>query len=97
MNVGACRVTLRLPENDSLKGKRQFVKSLASRLRNKYNVSVAEVDDNDRWQIVRLGITCVANNERHVNEVLGSVVQFITRSRLDAELLDYEIEVLRAF
>lgn len=97
MNVGACRVVLRLPENDSLKGKRALVKSLAARLRNKYNVSVAEVDDNERWQIVSLGITCVANNERHINEVLSRVVEFIARSRLDAELLDYEIEVLRAF
>ena len=97
MNVGACRVTLRLPENDSLKGKRQLVKSLTARLRNKYNVSVAEVGDNERWQIVSLGITCVANSERHVNEVLSSVVEFIARSRLDAELLDYQIEILGAF
>ena len=96
MKIGACRVTLRLPENDSLKGKRQVVKSLAARLRNKYNVSVAEVDDNDRWQIVSLGITCVANSERHVNQVLSSAVDFVGRSRLDAELLDYEIEILGA-
>lgn len=97
MNLGACRVVLRLPENDSLKGKRQVTKSLVARLRNKYNVSIAEVDDNDRWQIVSLGITCVANSERHANEVLNNVVEFIVRSRLDAELVDYEIEMLRAF
>ncbi len=97
MNVGACRVVLRLPQNDSLKGKRQLVKSLATRLRNKFNVSVAEVDDNDRWQIVSLGITCVANSERYANEVLNSAVDFIVHSRLDAELLEYNIEMLRAF
>jgi uncharacterized protein YlxP (DUF503 family) len=96
MNVAACRVTLRLPENESLKGKRQVLKSLITRLRNRYNVSVAEVDSNDSWQMVSLGISCVSNSGRHANEVISKVVAFIERSRLDAELLDYEVEVLRA-
>jgi uncharacterized protein YlxP (DUF503 family) len=97
MNVGVCRVTLRLPENGSLKGKRQLVRSLSQRLRNKFNVAVAEVDDNDRWQIATLGVTCVSNDARHAQEVLDNVVGFIARTRLDAELLESEIEVSRAF
>ena len=97
MNVGVCRVTLRLPENGSLKGKRQLVQSLATRLRNKFNVAVAEVDDNDRWQIATLGVTCVSNDARHAREQLDRVVDFIQRSRLDAELLESEIEVSQAF
>lgn len=96
MNVAACRITLRLPENDSLKGKRQVLKSLTTRLRNRYNVSVAEVDSNDSWQMVSLGISCVSNSARHANEVISKVVAFIESSRLDAELLDYEVEVLQA-
>jgi uncharacterized protein YlxP (DUF503 family) len=97
MNVAACRISLRLPENDSLKGKRQVLKSLTTRLRNRYNVSVAEVDSNDSWQMVTLGISCVSNSARHANEVISKVVAFIEHSRLDAELLDYEVEVLQAF
>ena len=97
MNVGVCRVTLRLPENGSLKGKRQLVQSLTTRLRNKFNVAVAEVDDNDRWQIATLGVTCVSNDARHAREQLDRVVDFIQRSRLDAELLESEIEVSQAF
>jgi uncharacterized protein YlxP (DUF503 family) len=97
MTVGACRITLRLPENDSLKGKRQVVKSVTSRVRNKYNVSIAEIGDNESWQIVSLGITCVSNSARHANEVLSNVVKFIVGSRLDAELLDQEVEMLQAF
>jgi uncharacterized protein YlxP (DUF503 family) len=97
MNVAACRISLRLPENDSLKGKRQVLKSLTTRLRNRYNVSVAEVDSNDSWQMVCLGISCVSNSARHANEVISKVVAFIEHSRLDAELLDYEVEVLQAF
>ena len=96
MTVGACRITLRLPENDSLKGKRQLVKSVTSRVRNKYNVSIAEIGDNESWQIVSLGITCVSNSTRHANEMLSNVVKFIASNRLDAELLDHEVEMLQA-
>ena len=97
MNVGACRITLRLPENDSLKGKRQVVKSLVTRLHSRFNVSVAEVDNNESWQIASLGVTCVSNSSRHANEVVSKVVAFIERGRLNAEVLDYEVELLQAF
>ena len=93
MTVGVCRVTLRLPENGSLKGKRQLLRSLTTRLRNKFNVAVAEVDDNDRWQIATVGVSCVSNDARHAREVLDNVVTFIQHSRLDAELLESETEV----
>ncbi len=96
MTVGACRITLRLPENDSLKGKRQLIKSVTSRVRNKYNVAIAEIDDNESWQIVSLGISCVSNSTRHADEMLTNVVKYIAGSRLEAELLDYEIEMLQA-
>ena len=96
MTVGVCRVTLRLPENSSLKGKRQLVRSLTTRLHNKFNVAVAEVDDNDLWQIATLGVTCVSNDSAHAHEVLERVVTFIQQTRLDAELLDYEVEVTQA-
>lgn len=93
MTVGACRVTLRLPENGSLKGKRQVVRSLTTRLRSKFNVSVAEVEGQDSWQRAVIGITCVSNDARHAREQLDRVVAFIASTRLDAELLESEIEV----
>ncbi len=96
MTVGVCRVSLRLPENGSLKGKRQVVRSLTTRLRNKFNVAVAEVADNDRWQIATLGVTCVSNDARHAQEMLDRVVAYIERTRLDAELIGSEIEVSQA-
>ena len=94
MNVGVCKVSLRLPENMSLKGKRQVLKSITSRVRNKFNVAVAEVDDNDVWQRATIGICCVSNSGRHTNQVLSRVVDFITNSRFDVEILDYEIEII---
>ena len=97
MFIGVCRVTLRLPENGSLKGKRQVVLSISQRLRNKFNVAVAEVGANDRWQIAELGITCVSNDAGHAREQLDNAVRFIETSREDAELIDSEIEVSQAF
>ena len=94
MNIGVCKVSLRIPENMSLKGKRQVLKSITSRVRNKFNVAVAEVDDNDVWQVATIGICCISNNNRHTNQVLSRVVDFIIGSRFDIEILDYEIEII---
>jgi uncharacterized protein YlxP (DUF503 family) len=94
MNVGVARVSLRLPENMSLKGKRQVLKSITSRVRNRFDVAVAEVDDNDNWQLATIGICCISNNKRHSNRVLSRVVNFIESARLEAEILDYEIEII---
>ncbi len=96
MTVGLCRLWLRLPENHSLKGKRQAVRSLTARLQNRFNVSVAEVDDHDLWQMVSIGISCVSNSERHAQEVLTAVVDYVRSQRLDMELVDYRTEVIRA-
>ncbi len=71
-----------------------MVKSIAARIRNKFNVSVAEVDDHDRWQLATLGICCVSNDSRYTNEVLSKVVTFVINSRFEVEILDYEIEIL---
>ncbi len=97
MHVGVCRISFRLPENLSLKGKRGVVKSIIARVESKFNVSVAEVDDQDLWQLATLGISCVSNDQRHANEVLSRVVNFITDSRFEVEILDYQIEILPVF
>ena len=94
MNIGVCKINLRLPENSSLKGKRQVLKSVTTRLRNKFNVSVAEVDNHDLWQLATIGICCVSNDSRYTNEVLSKVVDFVVNSRFEVEILDYEIEIL---
>ncbi len=96
MNIGALIVKLRLPENHSLKGKRKVVKSIIAQVSNKFNVSIAEIEDQDLWQVAILGITCVSNSGRHANEVLSKIVNFIEHNRGDAEIIDYEIEILHA-
>ncbi len=94
MHIGVGKVRLRIPESFSLKDKRHVVKSIAAQVRNKFAVSVAEVDDNDQWQLATIGIAYISNDSRHANEVISEVVKFISNGRFDAELLDYETEII---
>lgn len=88
------RFRLRIPESGSLKDKRQVVRSVAQRIRNKFQVAVAEVDDNDAWQIATIGVACIANTARHCDDVLAEIVAYVEGSRLDAEVIDMETEVM---
>lgn len=97
MTVGVCRLELRLPENHSLKGKRQVVQSLIARLQNKFGLAVAEVDNNDVWQIASLGLACVSASSAHADAVLRNAVRFVEETRPDLEVLDSEIEILQGF
>jgi len=92
MAVGFCSVRLRIDSASSLKGKRQVVKGLIGKIRSRFNVSVAEMDEHDKWQRAELGIAAVSNDRRFVNEVLSKVVGFIGQSYV-AEVVDYSIEI----
>lgn len=94
MNAGICKIKLHLSESRSLKDKRRTVKSIISRLRNQYNISIAEVDDQDLWQLVTLGIACVSNNNQHVDEMLSKVISFITNNYPELEIIDQDVEIL---
>lgn len=94
MHIGYCRLVLYLPDTHSLKGKRQVAQSVSSRIRNQFDVAVAEVDDNDLWQRLTLGICCLSNDAKHAHEILSKVVSFVEKSRDDLELLDYETEII---
>lgn len=96
MNAGICRIKLHLSESQSLKDKRRIVKSIISRLRSKYNISIAEVDDQDLWQLVTLGIACVSNQNQHVDETLSKAMSFITKNYPELEIIDQEKEIFSA-
>ena len=97
MNVGVCKITLRLPENQDIKGKRRVVKSLSSRIRSKFNVAVSEVSDGDSWQSATLGIVCVSNSSRHADEMLGNVLGYVEGSREEVEIVSEDREVISGF
>ena len=94
MSVALATLTLRLPENGSLKGQRQVIKSIQQRLHNRFNVSVAEVDHNDAWQLAGLAICAVANDAAHASEVVAKAVAYIEALRLDVEIIEEETEIL---
>jgi uncharacterized protein YlxP (DUF503 family) len=94
MHVGIARLELLIPENGSLKEKRMVVRSVAQRVRNRFNVAVAEVDTQDVWEVATLGIVCVSDDPRHSNEMLSKVLAFIESERLDAEVGDVQMELI---
>jgi len=77
MVVGICTIELRLAENHDLKGKRQALKSIKDRVRNRFNVSIAEVDDLDAWQRSTLGVACVSKDRDQVDRTLAQVAAFV--------------------
>jgi uncharacterized protein YlxP (DUF503 family) len=91
MIVGTLRIRLLLREARSLKDKRQVMKSIKDRLRNHFNVSVAEVDEQDNRQLAVLGIAMVSNEAHHLKTALGQIVEAL-RSHPVAELVDHELE-----
>ena len=94
MHVGICRLMVHLPEANSLKRKRQVSQSLITRIRNQFNVAVAEVEDQDLWQRLTIGVCCLSNDSSHANEILSKVVSFVEAFPGDLELLDYETEII---
>lgn len=94
MVIGVCTLELYIPGNGSLKGKRRKLKSLIARLRNEFNVSVAEVDDHDLWQSAVLGVACISNDRDYAHGLLMKVAQYVERERNDCQLVDYSIEMI---
>jgi len=85
MVVGTMIIEFHLHENCSLKGKRKIV--------NKFNVAIAEIGSNDKWQKIELGVSTVANDRRHVDSSLANVLSFLDSLYL-AEIIDSKIEIM---
>lgn len=93
MIIGTCSLKLTIFESDSLKYKRHILKSIIDRLKNKFNISIAEIDLNDTWQSSIIGFACVTNNTVYANKIINKVIDFIDMdSRV--EIVDYNIEIL---
>jgi hypothetical protein len=92
MVVGICTIELHLPESGSLKSKRQILKRIKDRIRNRFNVSLAEVENNDLWQRTTLGVAAVANQGKFVNQVLSQVIEHLHKES-GVVVLDYSMEI----
>ncbi|MBI4116098.1 MAG: DUF503 domain-containing protein [Candidatus Omnitrophica bacterium] len=93
MVIGILQMVLRIPEAQSLKEKRWVLKSLVTRLRNKFNISVSEVDSQDSWQMATLAISHVSKDRAYSNEVLDQVINFTSRNK-QIEVVDSQLEFL---
>jgi uncharacterized protein len=77
MTVGIARITLFVPESHSLKEKRMVLRRVKDRVRNKFNVAIAEVEENDVWQRAVVGLALLGNDRRFVESALDEVVRFV--------------------
>ncbi|HXI10553.1 MAG TPA: DUF503 domain-containing protein [Thermodesulfobacteriota bacterium] len=93
MVVGICGISLLIHDAQSLKGKRQVIKSLQEKVRNRFNVSMAEVGDNDLWQRAELAVAAIGNDRAFINSVIDKVVNFIENLHV-AEIIDHRIEII---
>jgi|HigsolmetaAR201D_1030396.scaffolds.fasta_scaffold40750_2 uncharacterized protein YlxP (DUF503 family) len=94
MFIGTCLITLHIPFAGTLKEKRSIVKSIIARVRNEFNVSVAEVDMHDIYSQTVIGVASVSTSQNYIHGQLEKVVQFIEKIRPDTPIVDYQIEIL---
>ncbi len=97
MKVGVIKFSIRLPENQSLKGKRRVVKSLCQKIRNHFEVSVGEVESNDNLKIAVIGISLVSNDNQVIQKVISQILQFLQGQTGEFILDDFHQEILNGF
>ncbi len=93
MVVGICRLDLLIIENNSLKGKRRILKRIIERVKNKFNVSIAEVGNHDLWQSSQIGFCMVGNDKRFINSALDKIIYFIEEINI-AEITKSDFEII---
>ncbi|ACI18879.1 DUF503 domain-containing protein [Dictyoglomus thermophilum] len=93
MLIGVCRVIISIPESFSLKEKRKVKRSIVDKVRSKFNVSIAEVDSQEIWNELVLGISIVSTESKYIYEVMSEIIKLIEEQK-DTELIDYEIDIL---
>lgn len=93
MIVCVSRIDLHLPNGASLKDKRQVIKSLKDRIKHRFNVSIAEIENQDLWQKAVLGVACVGNEQFHARQIVEQVIRMV-RGTPAVEVLHCDIEVI---
>ncbi len=93
MVVGTLKIELHLHDNRSLKGKRKIVRSMVDKVKHKFNVAIAEIGSNDKWQKIELGVSTVGNDRRHLDASLTNILAFLDSMYL-AEIVNSRIEII---
>ena len=92
MVVGTLKIDIYLHDNHSLKCKRKIVRSMVDKVKHRFNVAIAEIGSNDKWQKIELGISAVGNDRRHIDASLNNVLTFLDSLYL-AEIGDSKTEI----
>ncbi|OGW53713.1 MAG: hypothetical protein A2Y81_08740 [Nitrospirae bacterium RBG_13_43_8] len=93
MHVGVLKIDFHIADSTSLKAKRSVLRHLKDVVRKNFNVSISEVDNHDKWQLASLGISCIANDKRHINTILSHVENFFEKNR-NIVVTDSMIEII---
>ncbi|MBQ2679569.1 MAG: DUF503 domain-containing protein [Firmicutes bacterium] len=93
MIIGTCKIYMRAPWVNTLKEKRSVVKRIIERVKSKFNVSIAEIEDNDIHKSIVIGFACVSNSEAHANSTIDNVINFVELIS-EADIEDVVIEIL---
>ncbi len=92
MFVGVCKLELFIPNSHSLKSKRMVGTSIIKRVQNKFNVSISEIDENEKWQKMSLGIAIVCNERKFIDKTMNKIFKLIEYDGR-AEILNHLIEL----
>ncbi len=93
IHIGVLQFTMEIPHAASLKDKRRVIKSLKDRIRRRFNVSIAEIDDLDEWTVATLGASMTGNDIPYINSALDKLLNVLDDER-DAILADHQLEIL---
>ncbi len=91
MVLGLLQIVLRLPESQSLKEKRWVLKSLTARIKNRFNVSISEVDSQDKWQLSTVAVAHVGTAKPETNGLLDRILEFAEGEK-QIEVIDSKLE-----
>jgi hypothetical protein len=94
MIIGVAQLAIQIPEAQSLKDRRHVVRSIVQRVRARFDVAVAEVDDQEYWQTANIGLVAVSNSSKHADEIIQQVIDFVERNLQSGYLADVHTEVL---
>lgn len=94
MYIGTCKIQIRIPENQNLKGKRRIINSLRDRLRNEFNIAIAEIDNQDVWQLATLGVACVSNDPKNIEQLLAKFQNYLLTLTGEFEIINTKQEII---
>lgn len=93
MLIGLINIKIFIETSASLKDKRRVVKSLIARLRNKFNISIAEIDSLESWQVAEIGIALVGNGNKIIDQQISQITNFLDRET-EFEIIELKSQII---